>query len=288
MTESTHAERSCWTAADPIACEKAFRLIINTVVHTFIGIPTGNLRRSTFTHVGGPVNPCADSSDTVLAEAFERHLLSRRGIMDVAQAFDGIFAPQWRGALHMHAIIFMLVSAEMIARCSKGQLRFLCKAIDRVIATWIHENNVMAEELEKELLERNPRCALREIPKNMNLLKLVSKRIMYKCQYHGKCSHTCFKNKRFTERCRLALPMEGFTETIIHELRMNRATSGEIIIAIRDVEVGPPPAIGNLGFPCPDSRVQWTDHRCRNAVDCNLVDGNMCVCVRYIRLEHVG
>ena len=77
------------------------------------------MRRSTFTDVGGPVNPCAGSSDTVLAEAFERHLQSRRGIMGVAQAFDGIFEPQGRGALHMHSIIFMLVSSEMIARCSK-------------------------------------------------------------------------------------------------------------------------------------------------------------------------
>ena len=58
---------------------------------------------------------------------------------------------------------------------------------------------------------------------------------------------------------------------------MNRGTSGEILIPIRDVEIGPPPAIGNLGFPGPDSRVQWIDHCRRNSVDCNLVDGNMCL-----------
>ena len=55
-------------------------------------------------------------------------------------------------------------------------------------------------------LESNKSCALRKIPKNMNLLKLgsFSKQIMYRCQYHGKCSQTCFKKKGFTQRCRLA------------------------------------------------------------------------------------
>ena len=277
MKESTHAERSRWTSADPVACAKAFRLIINAVVHTFIGIPTGNLRRSTFTDVGCPDNSSANSFDTVLAEEFERHIQSRRGILGVAQAFDGIFEPQGRGALHMHAVIFLMVSAELIARCTKRQLQFLCKAIDKVIATWIHENDVKAEELEKVSPQLNPRCALREVPKNMNLLKLgsFSKQIMYRCQYHGKCSYTCFKRKGFTERCRLGMPKEEFQETIVHNLRMNRAKSGEILIPVRDLDIGSPPPIGNLGFPRPDSRVQWIDHRRRNAVDCNLVDGNM-------------
>ena len=45
MKESTHEERSRWTAANPVASAKAFRLIIEAVGHTFIGIPTGNLRR---------------------------------------------------------------------------------------------------------------------------------------------------------------------------------------------------------------------------------------------------
>ena len=126
-----------------------------------------------------------------------------------------------------------------------------------MIATWIHENDVKAEELEKESPELNPRCALRKVPRNMNLLKFgsFSKQIMYRCQYHGKCSHTCFKKKGFTERCRLALPKEEFPETIVHSLRLNRDSSGEIRIPIRDPEISPPPALGNLGFPVPDSRV---------------------------------
>ena len=87
MKESTHEERSRWTAANPVGSAQAFRLIIDTVVHTFIGIPTGNLRRSTFTDVGSGFK----DDDTLLAESFENHLRSRRGFLGVAQAFFGIF-----------------------------------------------------------------------------------------------------------------------------------------------------------------------------------------------------
>ena len=107
MKESTHEERSRWTAANPVASAKAFRLIIDAVVHTFIGIPTGNLRRATFTDVGnGSVN-----NDTLLAETFENHLRSRRGFLGVSQAFFGIFEPQGRAALHMHALAWMMVNS---------------------------------------------------------------------------------------------------------------------------------------------------------------------------------
>ena len=64
-----------------------------------------------------------------------------------------------------------MINSELIARCSKRQLEVLCAAIDKVIATWIHENDVKAEELEKESPELNERCALRKIPKNMNIFK---------------------------------------------------------------------------------------------------------------------
>ena len=36
-----------------------------------------------------------------------------------------------------------------------------------------------------------------------------------------------------------------------------------------------PPVLGNLGIPVPDSRVHWIDHKRLNAVDANLVDGNI-------------
>ena len=142
MKESSHEERSRWTAANPLGSAKAFRLIIDTVVQTFIGIPTGNLRRSSFTDVGNGFK----DNDTLLAESFENHLRSRRGFLGVAQAFFGIFEPQGRAALHMHALVWTLINAELIARCSKRQLEFLCIAIDKVIATWIHQNDVNDEE----------------------------------------------------------------------------------------------------------------------------------------------
>ena len=206
MKESTHEERSRWTAANAVASAKAFRLIIEAVVHTFIGIPTGNLRRATFTDVGnGSVN-----NDTLLAETFETHLRSRRGFLGVSQAFFGIFEPQGRAALHIHALVWTMVNSELIARCSKRQLELLCIAIDKVIATWIHQDDVKDEDREKDIPQFNPRCALRKIPKYMNLLKLGSfaTRIMYRVQYHGRCSFTCFKSKGFTGRCRLANPSE--------------------------------------------------------------------------------
>ena len=165
MKESTHEERSRWTAANPVASAKAFRLIIDAVVHTFIGIPTGNLRRATFTDVGnGSVN-----NDTLLAETFENHLRSRRGFLGVSQAFFGIFEPQGRAALHIHALVWTMVNSELIARCSKRQLELLCIAIDKVIATWIHQDDVKDEDREKDIPQFNPRCALRKVPKYKNL-----------------------------------------------------------------------------------------------------------------------
>ena len=76
MTQSTHEERSKWTAENPVASAKAFHLIMQTVVHVFLGIKTGNIRRSTFTHCSKSVKSgsISDGNDTVLAEAFERHL----------------------------------------------------------------------------------------------------------------------------------------------------------------------------------------------------------------------
>jgi len=273
MKESTHEERSRWTAANPVASSKAFRLIIDAVVHTFIGIPTGNLRRATFTDVGnGFVN-----NDTLLAESFEKHLRSRRGFLGVSQAFYGIFEPQGRAALHIHALVWTMVNSELIARCSKRQLEFLCIAIDKVIATWIHQDDVKDEEWEKDIPQFNQRCALRNVPKYMNLLKLGSfaTRIMYRVQYHGKCSFTCFKSKGFTDRCRFVKPSEQFPKTVFHSLRQNRGVSGEILIPIRDTNIDFPPVVGNLSIPIPDSRIHWLDHKRLNAVDGNMVDGNL-------------
>ena len=44
---------------------------------------------------------------------------------------------------------------------------------------------------------------------------------------------------------------------------------------LRDTSMDPPPVIGNLSIPIPDSRIHWLDHKRLNAVDGNMVDGNL-------------
>ena len=119
MNQSTHEERSKWTAENPVASAKAFHLIVETVVHVFLGIKTGNIRRSTFTHCCETVDndSIPGGNDAVLAEAFEKHLQSRRGFLGVTQAFYSIFEPQGRGALHLHAPVWNILRAELTARC---------------------------------------------------------------------------------------------------------------------------------------------------------------------------
>ena len=260
MNQSTHQERSKWTAENPVASAKAFHLIMQTVVHVFIGIKTGNIRRSTFTHCSktGKNDSCSDDNDTVLAEAFERHLQSRQGFLGVTQAFYSIFEPQGRGALHLHAPVWTILRAELMARCNQKQLECLCKSIDRVIATWISNSSVEVEEKDKENPALNSRCALRDTSINMNGLQLESfgKRIMYRCQNHSKCSFTCFKKKEFEAHCRMCKPTKRFPKTVIHTLRQRRTETGELLIPSRDTLIDPPPPVGNLSFPIPDNRVE--------------------------------
>ena len=260
MNQSTHKERSKWTAENPVASAKAFHLIMQTVVHVFLGIKTGDIRRSTFTHCSktGKNDSCPDDNDTVLAEAFERHLQSRQGFLGVTQAFYSIFEPQGRGALHLHAPVWTILRAELMARCNQKQLECLCKSIDRVIATWISNSSVEVEEKEKENPVLNSRCALRDTSKNMNGLQLESfgKRIMYRCQNHSKCSFTCFKKKEFEAHCRMCKPTKPFPKTVIHTLRQRRTETGELLVPSRDTLIDPPPPVGNLSFPIPDNRVE--------------------------------
>ena len=44
---------------------------------------------------------------------------------------------------------------------------------------------------------------------------------------------------------------------------------------IRDTIIDLPPVVGNLSIPIPDSRIHWLDHKRLNAIDGNLVDGNL-------------
>ena len=75
MSQSTHQDRSRWSAENPVASTKAFQLLMETVLHVFVGLRTGNLRTSTYTHCHQSADEQNQSycSDFILAEAFERH-----------------------------------------------------------------------------------------------------------------------------------------------------------------------------------------------------------------------
>ena len=174
MSQSTHQDRSRWSAENPVASAKVFHLIMETVLHVFVGLRTGNIRTSTYTHChqSADAQNQSYSSDFVLAEAFERHLRSRKGFLGVAQAVKAIYEPQGRGALHMHGILWTILSSEVLSICNRSQLRNLCRVIDRVIAAWIHPKDVQEENRGKDNQQSEQRCALRTIPRNMTLLKM--------------------------------------------------------------------------------------------------------------------
>ena len=102
IRQSTHEQRSIWSAQHPLASSKAFHTIMDALVTTFIGIPTGNTKYSV------PVD-CMVQNDTndhtSISARFEAHLRSRSRCFGVPTAFYGIYEAQGRGALHMHALI---------------------------------------------------------------------------------------------------------------------------------------------------------------------------------------
>ena len=97
----------------------------------------------------------------------------------MAQSFFGVFKPQGRAVLHMHALIWTMINSSLFARCSKRQLEFV--TINTVIASWIHQDDVNEEKWEKVIPKLNQQCTFRKVPKYMNHLKLgyFSKGIMY-------------------------------------------------------------------------------------------------------------
>ena len=88
-----------------MASSKAFHLIIERVVNIFIGLPTGDIKRTTPTDCVTTKRASNVNNDFVLAAAFEEHLASRTGFLGIAQGFYGVFEAQAQGALHMHAVV---------------------------------------------------------------------------------------------------------------------------------------------------------------------------------------
>ena len=103
IKQSTHEQRSVWSAKNPVASAKAFHTIMNALVSTFIGIATVNTKYSTPIDCLGDIDENA-ASDSI-SSRFKAHLTRRSGCLGVPTAFYGIYEAQNRGALHMHALI---------------------------------------------------------------------------------------------------------------------------------------------------------------------------------------
>ena len=148
LRESTHAERSTWSARNPVASAKAYHTIIKALVSTFINIPTGNIKYST------PIDCLQtegqDEENVSFSAAFEKHLNSRMGCIGAPTAFYGIHEAQGRGALHMHALIWSVLNNELLEKCTVRELQRICVLIDQRIATCISDDAVKMENDSKE------------------------------------------------------------------------------------------------------------------------------------------
>ena len=121
LKESTNAERSTWTANNPVASSKAYHTIVKALVSTFIKIRTGNTKST------DPID-CLDnamngrrssdatnlSDEVSLSSMFERQLNSRMGCLGTPTAFYGVHEAQGWGALHMHALVWSLLNSELM------------------------------------------------------------------------------------------------------------------------------------------------------------------------------
>ena len=130
LKESTHAERSRWTAQNPVASAKAFHIIIQTLVSTFLNISVANTKSSTPTD-------CIEElrEEDTLEDVFKRHLRSRMGCLGVPTGIFGVHEPQNRGALHMHAPLWTIINSELITRCTESEMKKVCCLIDQLIAS---------------------------------------------------------------------------------------------------------------------------------------------------------
>ena len=271
LKESTHAQRSTWTANNPVASAKAYHTIVEALVSTFIKIRTGNTKST------DPVD-CVDSTSEVnddisLSELFERQLSNRMGCLGTPTAFYGVHEAQGRGALHMHALVWTLLNSEVMERCTQKELEKICRIIDMRIATCITDEDVEVEETAKEE-GTFVRCARRIIPTGLTYDKLwrLGQRIMYCVQNHFKCTFTCFKNSLYRSSCRMAKPSPLSPLTIIYNLIPVLNNLGDHELPRRSKEIPDPPEEDI--FPGKLKNVKWCDHKRLTEVDANLVDGN--------------
>ena len=271
LKESTHAERCRWTAKNPVASAKAFHIIINTLVSTFLNIATGNTKSTS------PID-CMEElrKEDTIEDVFKRHLRNRMGCLGVPTGFFGIYEPQNRGALHLHAPLWTLLNAELITRCTVPELKKVCCLIDQLIASWIHNDDVEAEELDKTT-KSLPRVGRREVQEGLswNELESHAKRIMYRCQLHNRCSFTCFKGSYSKQTCRLALPSDYSELLRFLQLREVADADGKMLMPTKDPHIDPPPH--DAPIPPKDPRVVICKPKKLSEIDTQLVNGNISI-----------
>ena len=271
LKESIHAERSTWSARNPVVTAKTYHTIIKALVSTFINIPTGNIKYSK------PIDCLEtegeDEENFSFSVAFEKHLNSRMGCIGAPTAFYGIHEAQGRGALHMHALLWTVLNSELLEKCTVRELQRICVLIDQRIATCISDDAV---KMEKDSKEDGTfvRCARRLIPQGLSSRELVEfgKRVMYSVQSHYKCTFTCFKNNSSWASCRLAMPKIKSLKTRFWRLIPRRNDKGEQEIPYRSDDIPAPPE--NNELPLETRGVLWVDHKRQTDVDANLVEGN--------------
>ena len=156
-------------------------------------------------------------------------------------AFYGIYEAQARMALHIHGFFWTLLNAELLSQCTQKDLRRICLLIDQLIATWIHESDVLKEqEFKKE--HQSARTAHRKIPAGLSWDEVASlgKRNMFRCQLHDRCSFTCFKGKTSKTKCRLGKPSAKSPSTKFSVLKPQRNAAGELVIPHKDENINAP------------------------------------------------
>ena len=270
LKESTNAQRSTWTANNPVASAKAYHRIVEALVSTFLKIGTGNTKS---TNPVDCLDKNAEEDDLSLSELFQRQLNSGMGCLGTPTAFYGVHEAQGRGALHMHALVWTLLNTEVMERCTKKELEMICRIIDMRIATCITDEDVELEDTSRDD-GSFVRCARRVLPKGLHYDKLWSLglRIMYSVQSHFKCSFTCFKNSLYWASCRMAKPSTLSPKTIISNLIPVLNDLGEHLLPKRSQDIADPP--DEDVFPSKLENVKWCDHKRVSEVDANLVDGN--------------
>ena len=132
-----------------MASAKAFHLIVDALVSTFLNIPCSKSRHVPLVDSLDVENISEDGGEVrrgSLTDAFKWHIRSKLGCLGVPVAFYGIFEAQARAALHLCGIFWTLLNAELLSKCTQKDLRGIYLLIDQLIATWINESDVIKEQ----------------------------------------------------------------------------------------------------------------------------------------------